>query len=49
MSENVAIDFISISSYSFNKLNNCGRAPRGNYGLNCNASRWNPGTVPPAV
>jgi len=44
-----AIDFRPISSYSVNKLNNCGRVHKGNLGLNWNASRWNPGTVPPAV
>ncbi len=45
----MAIDFRPISSYAVNKFNSCGRAPKGDIGLNWNASRWNPGTVPPAV
>jgi len=45
----MAIDFGPISSYSVNQLNNFGRVPQGDRGLNWHASRWNSGTVPPAV
>jgi len=43
------IDSGPILSYSVNKLNSCGRVPEGDRGLNWHASRWNSGTVPPAV
>jgi hypothetical protein len=45
----MAIDFRTILSYSLSKLNNYGRVLDGDRELKWNASRWNSGTVPPAV